>query len=96
MLRQNKPTNWCTKSRVGPADGWVVAFQFCVIFSLFDVYCSRAVEARDAPRLPNRLYDPGPSGCVTTTALQLGLFGLGIFWFDDATSESRRRIAVAA
>jgi hypothetical protein len=31
-----------------------------------------------------------------TTARQRGRFGLGTFWIDDATSGSRRRIAVAA
>jgi hypothetical protein len=38
-------------------------------------------------------HDPVAGGGVATTAR---LFGLGTFWFDDATSESRRRIAVAA
>jgi hypothetical protein len=28
-------------------------------------------------------HDPDSGGCVATTALQRGLFGLGTFWFDD-------------
>ncbi len=40
-------------------------------------------------------YDPGASGGVATAARQRGLFGLGTLWFDDATSGSRRRIAIA-
>jgi hypothetical protein len=41
-------------------------------------------------------HDPGAGGGVATTAQQRGLFGLGTFWFDDAASGSRRRIAVVA
>jgi hypothetical protein len=41
-------------------------------------------------------YEPCACDGVASAALQLGLFGLGTLWFDDATSGSRRRIAIAA
>jgi hypothetical protein len=41
-------------------------------------------------------YEPGTGDGVASAARQRGLFGLGTFWFDDATSGSRRRIAIAA
>ncbi len=41
-------------------------------------------------------HDPGAGGCMAITARQLGLFGLGAFWFDDAISGSLRRITAAA
>ncbi len=41
-------------------------------------------------------YEPGASDGVASAARQGGLFGLGTFWFDYATSGSRRRIAIAA
>ncbi len=41
-------------------------------------------------------YEPGTGDGVASAARQRGLFGLETFWFDDATSGSRRRIAIAA
>jgi hypothetical protein len=41
-------------------------------------------------------YEPGTGDGVASAARQRGLFCLGTFWFDDATSGSRRRIAIAA
>ncbi len=58
------------------------------VIGIWRVYCP-------IPWLPPG-HDPGAGGGVATTALQRGLFGLGTFWFDDATSGSLRRIAVAA
>ncbi len=41
-------------------------------------------------------YEPGAGDGVASAARQRGLFGLGTFWFDDATSGSLWRIAIAA
>jgi hypothetical protein len=36
-------------------------------------------------------YEPGAGDGVASAARQRGRFGLGTFWFDDATSENRKR-----
>jgi hypothetical protein len=41
-------------------------------------------------------YEPGAGDGVASAARQRGLFGLGTFWFDDTTSGSRRKVAIAA
>jgi hypothetical protein len=56
-----------------------------------------AVEAIESPIawLPPG-YEPGTGDGVASAARQRDRFGLGTFWLEDATSGSRRRIAIAA
>ncbi len=41
-------------------------------------------------------YKPGAGDGVASAGRQMGRLGLGTFWFDNATSGSLRRIAIAA